>query len=571
MRNKIGRLAVGLLFSGVCFGCEDEAPTSAPPVKDEPQSIVPLDKVDLLFVVDNSISMLEKQEVLASSIRKVVTDLVRPPCLDESGHPVEDQPADAQGACPEGSARAALPVEDLHIGVISSSLYGCDPSSLFAGDDRAHLLSTTADGTIVPTYQSLGFLVWDPQQALSPPGEASLDALIDGAVTLVAGMGETGCGYEMPLEATARFLADPAPFAALVIDPSTGLGAPDGVDDVLLAQRAAFLRDDSIVSIVVLSDENDCSTDPTLAGYLFGNSSSQWRGTAACAADPSSSCCVSCGMEPPAGCSAAELACDEPMISTPENSPNLRCFDQKRRFGYDFHLPVARYQNALGAERIDPTAIDWAAPPGGGVDNPLFAGPRQPAHVVFTTISGVPWQDVAVDPADPTSAVKTSAEMEQDGTWALLVPEGSAPPGDPFMIESRAPRSGQNPATGAPVAAANAINGGDRPGTLQDDLQYTCTFELEQPEPDGVDCAMCADGLCESPICDGTTQIGGKAYPGTRQLELARALGEQGVVGSICPPVAGGTPIVGATRALFSYDRPLEQMTSRVFALMPRE
>lgn len=570
MRDTIGRWVGALLLSGLGCGCEEAAPNEAPPVVDQPQSIAPLDKVDLLFVVDNSISMLEKQEVLAASIRKVVTDLVRPPCVDESGHAVADQPADALGACPAGSSRAALPVEDLHIGVISSSLYGCDPGSLFAEDDRAHLKSMTADGTIVPTYQEQGFLVWDPRQELSPPGEASLDALIAHAVTLVAEMGETGCGYEMPLEATARFLADPAPFATLVVDPATGMGVPDGVDDVLLAQRAAFLRDDSIVSVVMLSDENDCSTDPKLSGYLFGHNS-QWRGTAACAGDPSSSCCVSCGMEAPAGCSAAELACDAPMIDAGENSSNLRCFDQKRRFGYDFHLPLARYENALGSERIDPSALDWAAAEGAGVDNPLFRGPRQPGHIVFTTISGVPWQDVAVDPSDPSSAVKSNLQMEQDGTWALLVPQGSAPPADPFMLESREPRSGANPVTGASVASANAINGGDRAATLFDDLQYTCTFGLASAQPDGPDCVSCAEGACDNPICDGTTQTGGKAYPGTRQLELARALGDRGVVGSICPPVPGGAPILGGSRALFSYDRPLEQMTNRVFARMPRE
>lgn len=569
--RKIARLTAVWTMIGVCAGCDDGAPPGAPPptVHDDPQTLQPLDKVDLLFVVDNSISMREKQEVLAASIRKVVTEITEPPCVDEDGHRVAAQPADPAGACPAASHRAALPVEDLHIGVISSSLYGCDMNAGVGQDDFARLRSITGDGAVVPTYQDLGFLAWDPRQELSPPGEANLDALVDRAVTLVAGIGETGCGFEMPLEATARFLADPAPFASLEVDPETGLGVPSGVDDVLLAQRAAFLRPDSIVSIVVLSDENDCSTDPALAGYALGFGP-KWRGTAACDSDPTSACCVSCGMEPPAGCSAAELACPDPMLPQAENRPNLACFDQKRRLGYDFHLPVARYQNALGAARIDPAALDWAAVGDAGVDNPLFGGARQPGHVVFTTIGGVPWQDLAVDPTDPASELKTSAELADDGSWALLVPDGASPPLDPFMIESVAARSGQSPVTGAAVASANPINGGDRPIADLSDLQYVCTFALETPMPDGgIDCVACADGPCDNPICDGSTQIGGKAYPGTRQLELARALGERGVVGSICPAIVGEAPQLGLPLR-YSYDRPLEQMTSRVASLLPQ-
>ena len=34
-----------------------------------------------------------------------------------------------------------------------------------------------------------------------------------------------------------------------------------GVDSVLLAQRADFLRPDSLVAIIVLSDENDSEVD----------------------------------------------------------------------------------------------------------------------------------------------------------------------------------------------------------------------------------------------------------------------------------------------------------------------
>lgn len=73
----------------------------------------------------------------------------------------------------------------------------------------------------------------------------------------MVGPGETGCGIEMPLEAMTRFLVDPAPYETLV-DENNRL-VETGVDEVILEQRAAFLRPTSNVAIVLLTDENDCS------------------------------------------------------------------------------------------------------------------------------------------------------------------------------------------------------------------------------------------------------------------------------------------------------------------------
>jgi hypothetical protein len=69
------------------------------------------------------------------------------------------------------------------------------------------------------------------------------------------------------------------------------------------------------------------------------------------------------------------------------------------------------------------------------------------------------------------------------------------------------------------------------------DLQYACTFELPKP----IDCLEsgyhacdCIDGRDSSPICIGAEQKRGKAYPTPRELRVAKALGNQAVVGSIC-------------------------------------
>jgi len=78
------------------------------------------------------------------------------------------------------------------------------------------------------------------------------------------------------------------------------------------------------------------------------------------------------------------------------------------------------------------------------------------------------------------------------------------------------------------------------------DLQYACTFTLPTAKdctkiPEGAQCD-CGGGYT-GPLCapnpnDGnnlTLQVRGKAYPTIRELRVVRALGDTGIVGSICP------------------------------------
>src|SRR5690606_26875192 len=111
-----------------------------------------------------------------------------------------------------------------------------------------------------------------------------------------------GCGYEGQLEAWVRFLVDPSPYTNIVRQPcSADSSAPacngperdaDGVpliDETLLRQRAAFLRPDSLVGVVLLTDENDCSMNSTGQSWLVADrldTTGTFRGSAACEADP---------------------------------------------------------------------------------------------------------------------------------------------------------------------------------------------------------------------------------------------------------------------------------------------
>ncbi len=237
---------------------------------------------------------------------------------------------------------------------------------------------------------------------------------------------------------------------------------------------------------------------------------------------------------------------------------NLRCFHQKERFGIDFLYPTERYVNAFTQTTITDAA-------GNVVPNPIFSDldlsdavttVRDPSMVLFAGIVGVPWQDIAKNPSDLKQGFKNATELAQQNangvtTWDIVLgdPAANIPPADPFMIESITVRSGTNPVTGTPITAPggalNPINGADWTIPKHDDLQYACIMDI----PEARDCSVpgkyagcdCEDVNNDNPLCeagvsgDPTSQVRAKAYPGLRQLGVLKGLGDQGVVGSICP------------------------------------
>jgi len=90
-----------------------------PPVDIGPQQQAT--KLDVLFVVDNSVSMADKQGVLEASLPSFVSRLVNPHCVDAQGVPIATQPANGAAACASGT-RELTPVTDLHLGVITTSI-----------------------------------------------------------------------------------------------------------------------------------------------------------------------------------------------------------------------------------------------------------------------------------------------------------------------------------------------------------------------------------------------------------------------------------------------------------------
>lgn len=561
-----------------------------------------IEKADLVFMIDNSLSMGDKQAVLKEAVPDLVRRLVSPNCVNAEGR-VAPPPADSDAACPAGYAREFAPVRDLHVGVITSSLGGhgaevCKGDTGVRGeqqDDRGHLIATrprfagvAGNGASSQPPRAEGFLDWNPA---ARGGAQSVSAFTNTFQAMVTAAGEFGCGYESQLESIYRFLVDPHPHERLEVAPCSATNPnpcayPVGIDAELLSQRAAFLRPDSAVGIVLISDENDCSIIESEQGFYVARDPSELslpRATAICATNPNDACCTSCISSPPEGCEPDPSCASSRTLPPALDAPNLRCFNQKKRFGLDFLYPTARYVNALKLPQICTSTKDLArdedgdCPDGNGdgepdlYPNPLFVSvggslPRDDGLVFLAGIVGVPWQDLKADAA-PDGTPYPDGELHYQLAarldWGMILGSpnpgnGAAPiaPKNTLMVESLVPRSGRdgqgNPlAPPSSSALANPVNSHEWGNTRQDDLQYACIFQLPEPR----DCAAVATQPDPRPACDCETlppgddnplcqnpetnqfernQFFAKAYPGLRELEVLKGHGENSIVASIC-------------------------------------
>ena len=345
--------------------------------------------------------------------------------------------------------------------------------------------------------------------------------------------------------------------------------------------------------------------------------------TAECEQNPNDACCFSClqASDPPEGCEQAAQVCTQPPPPLPEAEDplNLRCFDQQRRFGLSLLYPTQRYSDALTQTRIvnshDGSIMDnplMIRP-----SSPNVA--RDPSRVFFAGIVGVPWQDVATEgslndpetmkllPAARLKAKNVSTPQGDASRWELMVGKPGVHPGstqcqtnpghpdcgalpvaplDPFMIESiqARPTGAQNPISGDAIVAptstdptANAINGHEvdhnvaEAGMQNDDLQYACIFPLETPledcSPGDATCDCSFEPSRNRPLCQPpeggqptNTQHFAKAYPGTRILEVLRDVGDNAVIGSICPKVQSG----GASNPNYGYNPVMLSLIERI-------
>ncbi|MES1187414.1 MAG: hypothetical protein ABUL60_26590 [Myxococcales bacterium] len=608
LRAGLAGLAVAVGGAALTAGCLDRPVAPAVPktsniyVDEIRQTAV--DKIDLLFMIDNSISMADKQAILADAVPLLVQRLVTPICVractkadncsaaqEKDGIPSGGN-ADANGKCAQGSPEFN-PIKDIHVGVITSSLgshgaAGAKDVCVSAEDnDHAHLLGALRTG--LTPYDGNGFLKWDTTKPpkYTPAGDSDANAFGDKFTAMVKSAGEHGCGYEASLEAWYRFLIDPEPAGTVAVPMGSSTAVVQDTDGTVLEQRRNFLRPDSLVAIVMLSDENDCSIQDEGYGWLIARAAPMYRSTSQCANNPNDKCCQSCAeTKPNAGCPdiKADAECVKGQtLAAGDDDLNLRCWQQKRRFGFELLYPTARYSEGLRSRVI----LNRANQP---VGNPLFAAadgktPRDQGLVFLAGIIGVPWQDIA-DADSLTGAglrYLTEAELEAQGRWATILGttnvgtyDAPIPPTDPLMIEQPGERSGANPITGDAIAPststtlANPINGHEQANMGNRDLQYACIFKLGTPllcdqaafdADKGCDC-FAEDQVYNRPLCGGAgglTQSYAKAYPGTRHLQVLKEFKDNSIVASICPKIADDK-----TKADYGYNPAVKAIIDRL-------
>ncbi len=524
-----------------------------------------IDKVDLLMIIDNSLSMGDKQSELSRRVPQLVKELTNPDIDPATGKP------------------KFLAVADLHIGVLSSSLgsqgtSACDPGSTTPhNNDHGHLLPRPGEGggsgwTIskddqkvpdaasCPTPIAATALSWVNDPAKDPKamfnGGGGTTQMQAAASCVVASVKEDGCGYEETWESMYHFLVDPTPYAKAEAKCTFGVsgdncttgGKPNpievsGIDADVLKERAQFLRPDSLLAVVILSDENDFSLKPAQLNWLpYGYGAGQMqRGWGACANVPDDFEPETAGeyndLHTKYGCKSCFEDTSDPNCAVPwakdkkNNDPddrNLRGFDMTQRFGYNFLWSRARYVNAFKSTVVPGVDATGAIV---GLPNPVLDGGfRSPDLIVVAGIVGVPGKLVG----DPTAADKYAFTPKTltEADWEKII-SPDLTKRDPHMIESIGPRDKYGIKHYGGDRTIDDVNGGDRDVDNGDDLQFACIAPRAVTDKTS-DCEG-ANPETKSPLCDaGGKQPFFKAYPGLRHLRILHDLGTSGFAASLC-------------------------------------
>jgi hypothetical protein len=215
-----------------------------------------VDKIDFLFVVDNSGSMQEEQAQLESQIPKLIELLASG---DQNDDGTQDFP----------------PVKDLRIGVITTDMgmgeyakmdFGCSQfgedgilrksvgyKDFNTGKNEISIARCAgADGYGVDA----SFVSYIPENMSETPVEFA------DKVTCIAVTGGGGCGFEHQLEAPLKALT---PAATVLEPPFRGMTSGNGDEN-------NFLRPDSLLVVLLITDEEDCSAaDDKLLQFTGGD------------------------------------------------------------------------------------------------------------------------------------------------------------------------------------------------------------------------------------------------------------------------------------------------------------
>lgn len=259
-RARAGLVLASASLSILGFGCLERGLRPVNPCNrtsfTRAIEVTNVDKVDLLFMVDNSGSMREEQVNLISEIPRLVRILASG---DTDGDGVQNFP----------------PVNSLHVGIVSSDMGSgnqmnvrtCTPG---LGDDgilRARSASATAP--CMATYPSGTFEFMNGENTDS----------FAATVGCVAAIGTTGCGFEQQLEAPLKALtpSNPEPWTRAGYTPPRFYDAASGLPNRLAGHGTGanngFIRQNSALAVVLVTDEEDCSVSDYA---IFGSSDARF-------------------------------------------------------------------------------------------------------------------------------------------------------------------------------------------------------------------------------------------------------------------------------------------------------
>ena len=184
-------------------------------------------KVDILFMVDDSNSMDPKQAELKMRFPELIKILDN---FGSMGNPAW-----------------------YHIGVVTSDLGagaglngGCTPGGLGA---RLQPLGRGHGASCVPPTKGLNFIDYNQLNG-HVNDNLPTGVLLPDEFTCMASVGTSGCGFEHQLESVYRALHDCMP------------DANGAYPNCTIPENMNFLRPDSILAVVFVTDEDDCSAPP---------------------------------------------------------------------------------------------------------------------------------------------------------------------------------------------------------------------------------------------------------------------------------------------------------------------
>jgi hypothetical protein len=184
-----------------------------------------IDAVDILLVIDDSSSVATKVEQLKNELPHLLSAIT-------TG---------------EGDAGSFPPAKSVHVAVTTTDMGGPAVNSGFcSGLGRDGRFVQPGDLGVSCNISYPGYLAYAAEGSASVAESAS-------CVPLIFGDPQSGwvrgCGFEQPLEAALKSLW-PAQDDSVTF--SSGHGHGDG-------KNAGFLRDNSVLVVIVVSDEDDCS------------------------------------------------------------------------------------------------------------------------------------------------------------------------------------------------------------------------------------------------------------------------------------------------------------------------